>query len=97
MLPDLTEHRRATLLATGLIHSWLNPKSVHASASHRQRVVYFGTHIGIREQLASLRLKSWQMKFSDAFPQYNLGRLGTGVGGNGRGPRPSESRRTRRR
>jgi hypothetical protein len=89
VLPDFAEHRRATLLATGLVYSWLHPKSGRPSAVRRQRVIYFGTHIGIREQLASIRLKSWQMTFSDAFPQYNLGRLGTGVGGDGRGAQPS--------
>lgn len=79
VLPDFAEHRRAILLATGLVYSWLHPRHVHAFASYRQRVVYFGTHIGIREQLASVKLSSWQMKFSDAFPQYNLGRLGHSV------------------
>jgi hypothetical protein len=86
VLPDFAEHRRAVLLATGLLYSWLHPRSVHASASYRQRVVYFGTHIGIREQLASVRLSSWQMKFSEAFPQYNLGRLGTSVATGSRAP-----------
>jgi hypothetical protein len=89
VLPDLAEHRRAILLATGLVYSWLHPKSGRASPGRRQRVTYFGTHIGIREQLASVRLKSWQMTFSDAFPQHNLGRLGTGVSGDGRGAQPA--------
>lgn len=80
ILPDFTEHRPAILLATGLIYSLLHPKIVRASSNRRQRVLYFGTHIGIREQLASVRLKSWQLKFSDAFPQYNLGRLGNSLG-----------------
>lgn len=80
VLPDFAEHRRAVLLATGLLYSWLHPRSV----GHRQRVVYFGTHIGIREQLSSVRLRSWQMNFSEAFPQSNLGRLGSSVAGSSR-------------
>jgi hypothetical protein len=78
VLPDFAEHRRAVLLATGLLYSWLHPRS----ASHRQRVVYFGTHIGIREQLASVRLRSWQTNFSEVFPQHNLGRVGNSVSGS---------------
>ncbi len=79
VLPDFAEYRRAILLVTGLLHSWLHRRRVPGSSSCRQRVVYFGTHVGIREQLASVRLSSWQMKFSEAFPQYNLGRLGHSV------------------
>ena len=80
VLPDFAEYRRAILLVTGLLHSWLHRRRVPGSSScRRQRVVDFGTHVGIREQLASVRLSSWQMKFSEAFPQYNLGRLGHSV------------------
>lgn len=84
VLPDFAKHRRAILLATGLIYSLLDLRNDgHAAATCRHRVVYFGTHLGIREQLASVRLRHSQMKLSDAFPQYNLGRLGTSVGGDG--------------
>ncbi len=90
VMPDFAEHRRAVLLATGLIYSVFHPRSGSMFPNRRRRIVYFGTHIGIREQLSSVRLSSWQMKFSDAFPQYNLGRLGTGVGNIGRSAGPAE-------
>jgi hypothetical protein len=94
VLPDFGEHRRAVLLATGLVYSLFHPRCVHASASYRQRVVYFGTHIGIREQLASVRLRSWQTKFSDVFPQYNLGRLGNAVATGSRAQAARDSSHT---
>jgi len=94
VLPDLAEHRSSILLATGLIYSWLHPSSTHPFPSRRERVVYFGTHVGIREQLASVRLSSWQMRFSEAFPQYNRGRTDNEVSGKHTGAQQSESTHT---
>lgn len=77
VLPDFALHRPAILLATGLIHSLLNPRL--ASPSYRPRVVYFGSYVGIREHLASLELAGWGLRFSEVFPQRNVGPSGSTV------------------
>ena len=76
-LPDFAPHRPAILLATGLIRSWLHPR--RSSGFFRSHVVYFGSHVGIREHLASLELSGWGLRFSEVFPQQNVGRSGSTV------------------
>lgn len=78
-LPDFEPHRPAILLATGLIYSWLYPQ--RSSGLLRPRIVYFGSHVGIREHLSSLELTGWGLRFSDVFPQQNVGRSGSAVKG----------------
>lgn len=78
-LPDFAPHRPAVLLATGLIRSWLHPQ--RPSGFFRSHIVYFGSHVGIREHLSSLELSGWGLRFSEVFPQQNVGRSGSAVKG----------------
>src|SRR5207237_1336123 len=70
-LPDLQPHRPALLLATGLIRQWHDTRrnDVHAGP-----VLYFGTTVGIREQLHHASIQGMNIDLADVFRQENIAR-----------------------
>lgn len=81
VLPDFEEHRPALLFATGLIRHFLD--SFNHSSRHlisRGPVLYFGTEIGIRDQLSRTSVSGLQMNLRDVFSQQDVSRKATGIG-----------------
>lgn len=72
VLPDFHPRRAALLFATALIRCWRNTET-HIPAD-RRRVLYFGTTIGIREQLSSVRVQGFNFNLSEVFQQHDVGR-----------------------
>ena len=71
VLPDSALHRPALLLATGLIREWIDNRQ---SPGHRGPVLYFGTTVGIREQLRHTSIQGMRIDLADVFRQHDLGR-----------------------
>src|ERR1044072_6222705 len=72
ILPDTKPHRPALLFATALLRCWYDSsQDVPAKAS---RVLYFGTTIGIREQLAKVRIQGFRENLGEVFQQLDFGR-----------------------
>jgi hypothetical protein len=65
--PDAQQHRAALLFATALIRCWRNiPTQITGT---KRKILYFGTSIGIREQLGRVRVEGFNEKLSDIFAQ----------------------------
>lgn len=75
VLPDFQPRRAALLFATALIRCWRNIE-LHVPADQR-RVLYFGTTVGIREQLSNVRIQGFNFNLSEIFQQHDLGRGST--------------------
>lgn len=77
-LPDFQPHRPTLLFATALIRQWYDfydfraQQSSVSSISGRQRVLYFGSTIGIREQLEQVTIKGLDLSLAEVFPQQHL-------------------------
>jgi hypothetical protein len=71
-LPDLRSHRPALLFATGLIQQWLDTRR---SGAHTGPVLYFGSTVGIREQLHHTSIQGMRVDLADVFRQQNVGRV----------------------
>src|SRR5690554_5463269 len=56
VFPDFQPHRPAFLFATALLRYFLDTRQLNASTPHL--VLYFGSHIGIREQLRRTSIQS---------------------------------------
>jgi hypothetical protein len=73
VLPDDKANRAAFLLATVLLTLWwrnhLNSRRIRKSS-----VLYFGSHIGIREQLRNTSIGGWTLDLASVFGQTQLGR-----------------------
>ena len=94
VLPDDLAHRPALLFATALIRYWVDSqKTPDASSPTLYRpVLYFGSAVGIREQLPRVRVRNRRLDLSEMFQQEDAGRRGTAVGRRGRGAREARSR-----
>lgn len=80
VLPDFSPHRPATLLASTLLYSssyLRGKKSVQSISTDSSSILYFGTNIGIREQLAQIKIRGSSVKLTDAFRQSDVRRNGS--------------------
>lgn len=74
VLPDYEPHRPALLFATALIRDFLDS---HTSPTLRNvPILYFGSTIGIRDQLANTTVTSLGMNLSEVFRQRDVRRTG---------------------
>lgn len=82
VLPDNSPRRPALLFATALVRSWYDTLQgeQEPGGSEPPPVIYFGTAIGIRQQLASVTVGSTGLNLSEVFSQDDLSRQGSGVG-----------------
>jgi hypothetical protein len=80
VLPDLSPHRPAMLLATTILY---HLPSLYSSNSRKgpqklsNRILYFGNSIGIREQLGQVRISKSPLDLSDVFRQADITRRGS--------------------
>ncbi len=72
ILPDTREHRPAFLLATGLIRQFLD--RCKQPSSHPRPVLYFGSAVGIRNQLSRTSVRRLGVSLSEVFDQRDLAR-----------------------
>lgn len=80
ILPDTREHRPALLLATGLIRQLLDSRK--QSSSHPRPVLYFGSAVGIRNQLSRTSVKGLGSSLREVFRQCDLTRgFGNSIAG----------------
>lgn len=79
VLPDFAVHRPSLLLASALLRDWLDRVSAGKVATERERVLYFGNSVGIRDQLASATIAGigMDLRLADVFRQRHIGRSGT--------------------
>lgn len=82
VLPDNSPRRPALLFATALVRSWYDNLGGEQESGSVEPppIVYFGTAIGIRQQLASVTVGSIGLSLSEVFSQDDLSRQGSGVG-----------------
>jgi hypothetical protein len=79
-LPDFRSHRPAFLLATALLRHFLDSrKSISAVTSRSSTVLYFGTVVGIREQLRRTSIQGLGLALADVFSQQDISRGATGL------------------
>lgn len=93
-LPDDLIHRPALLFATALIRYWVDSrlKSGEDSPTLYRPVLYFGSTIGIREQLSGVRVRNRDLDLSEVFRQADAGRKGSAVGKRKEGTGQARSR-----
>lgn len=72
VLPDFASHRAAMLFSTALLRCWQNLPLT--PSLERPSFLYFGTSVGIREQLKSIKIRDFKLKLTDVFEQTNLSR-----------------------
>lgn len=82
VLPDNLSHRPALLFATALIRYWYDFRSPTGQTNPvvYPPVLYFGSAVGIREQLAGVRVGNSLINLADVFRQGDVGSRGTAVG-----------------
>lgn len=73
--PDAISHRSAVLLATCLLRTWFDHSSIPANPA--KTILYIGTNVGIRKQLASVSVQNLNLSLSEVFQQVDLLRGGT--------------------
>jgi len=74
-LPDFQPHRPAFLLATALIRHFLDSRCPVGTASKRNdKILYFGSSIGIREQLRRTSVQGLGIPLSQVFSQQDIHR-----------------------
>lgn len=85
ILPDALEQRAPFLLASALLRDWYDRHRAGRHASARERVLYFGTSVGIRDQLAQIRVAGMgtEIQLADVFRQRHLARTGGSAGARG--------------
>src|SRR5260370_14655947 len=74
-LPDLEPRRPALLFATALLRYWWDFRQIHDGAP--PRVLYFGSHIGIREHLSRTRITGMSVDLAGLFEEDHLARRGS--------------------
>jgi hypothetical protein len=82
VLPDNLSHRPALLFATALIRYWYDsrPADRRLSPVVYPPVLYFGSAVGIREQLARVHIRNSNVNLAEVFRQGDVGSRGTAVG-----------------
>ncbi len=95
VLPDSQDSRPSLLFATALIRSWYDSRQpkFDENSFHRQKILYFGSKIGVRGQLSQVRVegKDWELNLSEVFQQQNVGKKQQKVGKSKRANKSSES------
>jgi hypothetical protein len=78
VLPDSAIHRSSLLLASALLRDWFDRVSAGKVAAERERVLYFGNSVGIRDQLASATIAGigMELRLAEVFRQRHIGRSG---------------------
>jgi hypothetical protein len=72
LLPDREPRRSALLFATAILRHWFDHKEL--SIGQSRPVVYFGSAIGIREQLGHVKLSGNKLTLADIFTQRDVSR-----------------------
>jgi hypothetical protein len=72
--PDSQTHRAAVLFATVLLRFWWSTKQQNRPT----RVLYFGSHIGIRDQLDAVKVANLSVDLGTIFEETHLSRYDTG-------------------
>lgn len=85
VLPDALAQRAPLLFATALIRDWVDRISANKIASERDRVLYFGGSVGIRDQLAATVVGGLgrEIQLSEVFRQRHVGRSGESAAARG--------------
>lgn len=83
VLPDARVHRPALLFATLLLRDWWDHR---AGRRDPNPVLYFGSSVGIRDQLASVRIGGRGWKLSSVFQQSHTQRGAISAVPNGEAP-----------
>jgi hypothetical protein len=96
ILPDSQTSRPSLLFATALIRSWYDSRIQQSDENgfHRQKILYFGSAIGIRGQLSQVWIEgnAWELNLSEVFQQQDIGRKQQRVGKRKKTKKVSESR-----
>jgi hypothetical protein len=78
VLPDFQPHRPAFLFATGLIRFWYDSRTRGDSDKARKGpILYFGSAVGIRDQLRCTSVANLRMSLCDVFGQQDVKRGAT--------------------
>ncbi|WP_404786907.1 DrmE family protein [Altericista sp. CCNU0014] len=84
VLSDSQASRPSLLFATALIRSWYDSRIQQSGEDGciRQKILYFGSAIGVRTQLSQVRIegKAWELNLSEVFQQQNIGKKQQNVG-----------------
>ncbi len=82
VLPDNLLHRPALLFATALVRRWYDsrPQPGQMNTVVHPPVLYFGSAVGIREQLAHVRIRNSDVNLAEVFRQGDVGSRGSAVG-----------------
>ena len=80
--PDFRPHRPAFLFATALIRHFLDSRLPIGSNTRPRSgpVLYFGSTVGIRDQLRRTGVQKPKLSFADIFSQQHISRGATGLG-----------------
>lgn len=79
VLPDFRPHRPALLFSTGLLRSWFDSRTRSAiQHSSIRPILYFGSTVGIRDQLRKTTVAQLHMSLSEVFGQRDVSRGATG-------------------
>lgn len=96
ILPDSQTSRPSLLFATALIRSWYDSPIQQSDENgfHRQKILYFGSVVGVRGQLSQVRIEgnAWELNLSEVFQQQDIGRKQQRVGKSKKTKKVSESR-----
>ena len=78
VLPDAQVCRPSLLFATALIRSWYDSRIQQSDENsfHRQKILYFGSAVGVRGQLSQVRIEgnAWELNLSEVFQQQDIGK-----------------------
>jgi hypothetical protein len=77
VLPDFQSRRPALLFATALIRYWYDSQRQQSSCDHdlsNQRVLYFGSTVGIRTQLQQVTVGEIGLNLAEVFQQQHTGK-----------------------
>ncbi len=95
VLPDSQDSRPSLLFATALIRSWYDSRMQQPDENgcHRQKILYFGSEIGVRGQLSQVRIEGndWELNLSEVFQQQNIGKKQQKVGKSKKAKKVNES------
>lgn len=95
VLPDSQASRPSLLFATALIRSWYDSRIQQSDENglHRQKILYFGSAIGVRGQLSQVRIEgnAWELNLSEVFQQQDIGIRQQKVGKGKKTTKVSES------
>jgi hypothetical protein len=79
VLPDFRPHRPALLFSTGLLRYWFDSRSRSTIQDTGLRpILYFGSTVGIRDQLRKTTVAQLHMSLSEVFGQRDVSRGATG-------------------